>query len=155
MARRGALWRDMPINQGETGSLPYFTRRDTRRYGAGNSRGPRSANKRHRLGYSVTSTVRPGTRHSPNGVYGISTADRPQSTLMLRARITLPHLSVSSAINLPKSPGESASTVPPRSARRTFMLGSARAALISLLSLSTISVGVFLGAPTPYHWLDS
>src|SRR5262245_10037032 len=41
--------------------------------------------------------------HSPNGVYGISTADRPQSTLMLRARITLPHFSVSSAMNLPKS----------------------------------------------------
>src|SRR5262249_56578252 len=78
-----------------------------------------------------------------------------QSALMLDARITLPHLPVSSAINLPKSRGESASTVPPRSARLTFMLGSARAALISLLSLSTISVGVFLGAPMPYQPLAS
>src|SRR5262249_6632794 len=78
-----------------------------------------------------------------------------QSALMLDARVTLPHLPVSSAINLPKSPGESASTVPPRSARLTFMLGSARAALISLLSLSTISVGVFFGAPRPYQPLAS
>ena len=38
---------------------------------------------------------------------------------------------------------------PPRSASRAFILGSARAALISLLSLSTISAGVFFGAPTP------
>src|SRR5262245_51197700 len=74
-------------------------------------------------------------RHSRNGPYGISTVDQPQSALMLRARITLPHFSVSSAMSLPKSAGEPASTVPPRSARWAFMLGSSRAALISLLSL--------------------
>ena len=68
---------------------------------------------------------------------------------MLAARITLPHFSVSSAMSLPKSAGEPASTVPPRSASRALILGSARPALISLLSLSTISAGVFLGAPTP------
>ena len=39
--------------------------------------------------------------------------------------------------------------MPPRSASRALILGSARAALISLLSLSMISAGVFLGAPTP------
>ena len=70
-----------------------------------------------------------------------------QSALMLRARITLPHFSVSSAIILPKSAGESASTSPPRSARRALILGSARPALISLLSFSTISAGVAFGAP--------
>src|SRR5215475_10126649 len=43
---------------------------------------------------------------SLNGLYGISTADRPHSALMLRARITLPHFSVSSAMNLPKSVGD-------------------------------------------------
>jgi hypothetical protein len=37
----------------------------------------------------------------------------------------------------------------------TFNLGSERPALTSLLSLSTISAGVFLGTPTPYHWLIS
>src|SRR5262247_959493 len=77
------------------------------------------------------------------------------SGLMLRARMTLPHFSVSSAMSLPKSGGESASTSPPRSASRVFMLGSARPALISLLSFSTISAGVAFGAPTPYHWLAS
>src|SRR5262245_11658495 len=86
---------------------------------------------------------------SSNGIYGISTADRPQSTLMLRARITLPHFSVSSAMSFAKSAGEPGSASP-RSARRTFILGSARAALTSVLSCSTISAGVFL-TPTPYH----
>ena len=51
--------------------------------------------------------------------------------------------------------GRAASTVPPRSASRALILGSARTALISLLSLSTISAGVFLGAPTPYQVLAS
>src|SRR5262245_3140320 len=41
--------------------------------------------------------------HSPIGLYGISTADRPHSALMLRARITLPHFSVSSAMNFPNA----------------------------------------------------
>src|SRR5258707_843889 len=60
------------------------------------------------------------------------------SGLMLFARITLPHFSVSSAMNLPKSAGEPGNTVLPRSASRALILGSARPALISLLSLSTI-----------------
>src|SRR5262249_58131890 len=50
--------------------------------------------------------------------------------LTLAARITLRHFSVSSAISLPKSAGESASTSPPRSTMRAFIRGSARAALI-------------------------
>ena len=77
------------------------------------------------------------------------------SALMLAARITLPHFSVSSAISLAKSADEPGSTVAPRSASRALILGSARAALISLLSLSTIPVGVFLGAPTPYQEVAS
>ena len=73
------------------------------------------------------------------------------SGLMSANLTTLPHFSVSSAMSLPKSAGEPASTVPPRSASRAFILGSARPALISLLSLSTISAGVFFGAPMPNH----
>src|SRR5262245_8272672 len=65
------------------------------------------------------------------GRYGMcSCADH--SGLMLAARITLAHLSVSSAMCLPKSAGESTSTSPPRSVSRAFILGSARAALIPL-----------------------
>src|SRR5262245_34768711 len=94
-------------------------------------------------------------RDSRIGPYGISTAYRPHSALMLAARITLPHFSVSSAMCLPKSAGEPGSTVPPRSARRAFSLGSTRPALISLLSLSIICGGVFLGAPTPNQVLAS
>src|SRR5262249_33513138 len=73
------------------------------------------------------------------------------SGLMLAARITLPHFSVSAATKLPKSEGEPAITVPPRSASRALSWGSARAALISLLSLLTISAGVPVGPPTPYQ----
>jgi hypothetical protein len=69
-----------------------------------------------------------------------------QSALMLRVRMTLPHFSVSSAMNLPKSAGEPAIGVPSKSASLAFSLGAARPALISLLSSSTISAGVFLGA---------
>jgi hypothetical protein len=77
------------------------------------------------------------------------------SGLMLAARITLPHFSVSPARSFPNSAGERESTMPPKSASYAFILGLASAALISLLSLSTISVGVFLGAPTPYQPLAS
>src|SRR5262245_5974390 len=79
----------------------------------------------------------------------------PYSALMLAARTTLPHFSVSSAMNFPKSAGEPANTAHPRSVRRFFMLGSARAALISWLSFSTICVGVDLGTTIPYQPLAS
>src|SRR5262249_19301639 len=71
------------------------------------------------------------------------------SGLMPAKLMTLPPFSISLAMSLPKSAGEPASTVPPRSASRALVFGSARPALISLLSLSTISAGVLLGAPTP------
>src|SRR5262245_45003956 len=79
---------------------------------------------------------------------------RDHSGLMPADLITLAHFSVSSAISLPNSAGDPGSATP-RSARRTFILGSARAALTSLLSCSTISAGVFLGTPTPYHVVAS
>src|SRR5262249_17979510 len=68
---------------------------------------------------------------------------------------TLAHFSVSSAISLPKSAEDPASTVPPTSASLAFSFGSARAALTSVLSFATISAGEFLGAPMPYHMLAS
>src|SRR6266404_3212347 len=70
---------------------------------------------------------------------------------MLAARITLPHFSVSSAISLPNSAGDSVREVPPTSASCASILGLASAAFISLLSLSTISEGMFFGAPIPNH----
>src|SRR5262249_33765851 len=77
------------------------------------------------------------------------------SGLILAARITLAHFSVSSAISLPKSAGEPRIRIPPRSASRALSLGSERPALISLLSFSTMSAGVPFGALTPYQALDS
>ena len=74
---------------------------------------------------------------------------RPHSGLMLASRITLAHFSVSSAMSLLNSAGVPASTVPPTSARRALILGSESAALISRLSLSTISAGVFFRGAKP------
>src|ERR1700730_6682470 len=87
----------------------------------------------------------------PNSVLELTS----HSGLMPASFTTLPHFAVSPAMCFPKSAGESASTVPPKSASRAFILGSARAALISLLSLSTIAMGVFLGAPKPPQKLAS
>src|SRR5262249_20291566 len=95
-------------------------------------------------------------RDSRNGRYGIFGRDRADHSGFMPANlITLPHFSVSSAMSLPKSACDPGSTVPPRSARRALILGSSRAALTSLLSLSTILAGVFLGTPTPYHVVAS
>src|SRR5215471_8808356 len=69
--------------------------------------------------------------------------------------ITLAHLSVSSAMRLVYSLGDSASISPPRSAMRVLITGSARTALISWLSVSMISAGVFFGVPIPAHALVS
>ena len=78
-----------------------------------------------------------------------------QSALMPANFTTFAHFSISATISLPKSAAERASTMPPKSASRALILGSARPVLISLLSLSTMSVSVFLGAPKPYHPLAS
>ena len=96
-------------------------------------------------GPTVTSLSGVYTGHSRNGIYGMSPV-RIYSGLMLAARMTLPHFSVSSAMSLLNSAGVPASTVPPTSARRALILGSESAALISRLSLSTISTG---GAAAP------
>src|SRR6516225_11998799 len=100
--------------------------------------------------------IRLGTRHLRNGRYGIFGQDRADhSGLMLANFTTLAHFSVSSTMSLPKSAEEPGSVVAPNSASRAFILGSARAALTSLLSLSTISGGVAFGAPTPNQKLAS
>src|SRR5262249_25957651 len=83
------------------------------------------------------------------------TVSRNHSGLMFAARTTLPHFSVSSAISLPKSAGEPASGLPPRSASRALILWSTRPALISMLSFSMTSMGVFFGGSKPNQRNDS
>src|SRR6266478_6512052 len=97
-----------------------------------------------------------GDGFTETGRYGMR-AERisPYSALMLAARITLPHFAISSAISFPKSAGEPASALPPDWAIRALVLGSARAALISRLSLSMISAGVPGGPPRPNQTLAS
>src|SRR6516164_10812044 len=75
------------------------------------------------------------------------------SGLMLAARITLLHFSVSLTMKASKSAEEPANIALPRSERRACTWGSARIALISLLSLSTIAPGVLLRRPMVHHWL--
>jgi hypothetical protein len=60
---------------------------------------------------------------------------------------TLPHFSVSSAISLLKSAGEPVIALPPKSPSRAFIFGSARATLISLLSLGLLGIASFVEAP--------
>src|SRR5215813_4229647 len=73
---------------------------------------------------------------------------RDHSGLMPSDLTTLPHFSVSRARREPKSFGDPG-RASPISAGRACSFGSERPALISRLSLPTISGGVFLGAPTP------
>src|SRR5262249_4317228 len=73
----------------------------------------------------------------------------PQSILIPANLTTSPHLTASLVMCLRKSAGELAKTVAPKSTIRFRIVGSARAALISLLSRSTISTRVFAGAPRP------
>src|SRR5712671_1752504 len=94
-------------------------------------------------------------QHSMVWVMRRHRADQDQLALAPENFTTLAHFSVSSAMSFLKSVGEPGSTVSPRSASRALILESARAALISLLSLSMISAGVFLGAPTPNQALAS
>ena len=69
---------------------------------------------------------------------------------MPAALITLAHLAMSSAIILPNSAGViGGSGVAPRPSSRCWMVASATAALICLLSVAMISGGVPFGAPMP------
>src|SRR5215468_3697940 len=78
-------------------------------------------------------------------------ACRDQSSLMPADLVTLAHFSVSSAMSFPNSVGVIGIGTSAKSASRSFILGSARPAVISLLILSITSAGVPFGAPTPNH----
>src|SRR6185369_897526 len=101
-------------------------------------------------GHPVNCAAAPAARSCVASGLGVA-----YSALRPAVRTTLAHFSVSPAMNFSKSAGEPADTRHPRSARRSFILGSAKAALISWLSLSTISAGVALGAAMPYQPLAS
>src|SRR5262245_8774160 len=88
-------------------------------------------------------------RHSPNGLYGTLGREWTCYSLIFAARMTLPHFSFSAAMNFPNSAGEVAKTVSPQSTIVCLILGSARPALIALLSTSMLAAGVSFGAVTP------
>src|SRR5215468_3359950 len=101
-------------------------------------------------------TRSPRRRHSRNGRYGIFGRDRADHSALMPANFTtLAHFSVSLARRRPKLAGGPDSIVPPMSASRAFALGSARIALISMLSRPMTSGGVFLGAMMPKNALAS
>ena len=80
-------------------------------------------------------------------------ASWPYPALILADRITLPHFSISATMYLPNSAGVIGIGALPSSASRALRVGSERPALISRLSFSMISAGVFRGAPIPYNWI--
>src|SRR5215831_6084100 len=88
--------------------------------------------------------------------YGIFGRDHTDHSALMPANFTtLAHFSVSLARRPPKLAGGPGSIVPPMSASRAFALGSARIALISMLSRPMTSGGVFLGAMMPKNALAS
>jgi hypothetical protein len=70
-------------------------------------------------------------RHSLNGIYGRSGLWQFHCALMPANLITLPHFSVSSAINFPKSPGET--TTPLLPDRQTALSASDRRGRLDFL----------------------
>src|SRR5207245_10661616 len=69
-------------------------------------------------------------RDSRNGRYGTWADARPYSALMLTARTTLPHFSVSSATTLLKSTGEPGNSVPQGSSSADLRFASSSAAFV-------------------------
>src|SRR5262249_40473657 len=94
-------------------------------------------------------------RSGPVKENGCSGYPRDQSALAPENFTTFAHFCVSSEMKVSKSADDPVSIMPPSSVSLVFTLGSARPALISLLSLSMISAGGFFGAPTPYQVLAS
>src|SRR6516162_6167532 len=93
---------------------------------------------------------------SRNGCYGILDRDRADHSGLMPANLTtLPHFSVSSAINAPNSVDVIGIGSAPRPLIRALSCGSASPAVILLLSLSMIAAGVPLGAPMPIQPLAS
>src|SRR5262249_21648265 len=86
---------------------------------------------------------------------GCSGYPRDQSALAPENFTTLAHFCVSSEMKVPESADDRLRIMPPSSVSLVFILGSARPALFSLLSLWMISAGVFFGAPPPYRVLPS
>src|SRR5262245_66322897 len=82
-------------------------------------------------------------------------SDGGHSDLMPANLTTFAHFSVSAAISCVKPAGDSGITVAPSAVRRALIRGSERPALISRLSLSTISTGVLLGASKPRNPHDT
>ena len=78
----------------------------------------------------------------PNWRYLGGTAAWPHSGLILAARITLLHFSVSSTTSLPKAAGEPIKGMFPKLVSCAFRLESPRPSLISAFSLSMTSGGV-------------
>src|SRR5882672_2597600 len=82
-------------------------------------------------------------------------AAKHHSTLAPEEMTTFAHFAVSAAMTLPKSTGVPAIGLPPSSARRACILGSASARFTSALTFSMISAGVPLGMPMPNHAVAS
>src|SRR5262249_7927103 len=93
---------------------------------------------------------------SPNEtLWNFRSSAEPHCGLILAARMTFAHFAVSSATNFVKAAGELANGVPPSSANRSLIFGSASAAFISVFSLSMMSEDVFFGAAKPYQLLST
>ena len=89
--------------------------------------------------------------HSPKGFIEGLSRQLDYSTLIFANLLTLPHFSVSSAMNFPNAPGAIGVGSTPTARRWAFKFGSATPAMISVLSLSMIAAGVPVGTQMPYQ----
>src|SRR5213592_767080 len=105
----------------------------------------------HELAQMGTDSHPPDLLRGPES--SVQRADH--STLAPEETTTFAHFAVSAAMTLPKSCGVPAIGLPPSSARRASILGSARARFVSALTFSMISAGVPLGIPMPNHAVAS
>src|SRR5262249_15769980 len=101
---------------------------------------PRKGNPLHFLSFPLLFPPPTPLHHLPPS---------PHSGLTFGNLITFPHASVSLPISWLNSPGDIVRTGRPRFSSRPLIFGSARAALTSRLSRSTIPLGVAAGAPSP------
>src|SRR5262245_24144629 len=102
---------------------------------------------------SLAGRARLRSQFAERQLWNVGATMTAYSALIPAARITLPHFSVNSTMNLLNSAGELANGSAPKSTSRALNMGSARAALTCLLRIAMISGGVFAGAPMPSQLL--
>ena len=104
--------------------------------------------------HSIKSSTQTGS-HSPNGIYGMCSRTANHSGLMLAARITLAHFSVSSAMKLAEVGGRARKHGAAQIGKPRLNLGIGEGGVDLVVELVDDLGRRALGTPTPYQLLAS